>query len=117
MSNQDLFLTYLRHYSQKNLVEVAALFADDIALRDWKIAVRGKSAAIAETRKNFESADTIEIHPLGIFENQDTVAAELKILVNGTIELHVMDVITFNPNGKIQSIRAYLGRSDLQTAP
>jgi len=117
MSNQDLFLTYLRHYSQKNLVQVAAMFADDIALRDWKIAVRGKSAAIHETRKNFESADTIEIQPLGIFENQDTVAAELKILVNGMIELHVVDVITFNPNRKIQSIRAYLGRGDLQTTP
>lgn len=117
MSNQDLFLTYLRHYSQKNLVEVAAMFTDDIALRDWKIAVRGKSAAINETRKNFESADTIEIQPLDIFENQDTVAAELKILVNGTIELHVVDVITFDPNGKIQSIRAYLGRGYLQIAP
>jgi ketosteroid isomerase-like protein len=117
MSNQALFLSYLRHYAQKDLGAVAAMFAEDIALRDWTISVRGKSAAVNETRKNFESSGTIEIVPLDIFENRDTVAAELKILVDGTIELHVVDVITFTPNGKIQSIRAYLGRGDLQTAP
>jgi hypothetical protein len=112
MSNQDRFLAYLKHYSQKNLAEVSAMFADDVALRDWKIAVRGKSAAIDETRKNFESANTIEIHPLNIFENHDTVAAELRILVDGAIELYVVDVITFNPTRQIQSIHAYMGRGD-----
>ena len=46
------------------------------------------------------------------YENQSTVAAELIITVDRTEILHVVDVITFNSEGKIESIRAYLGRGD-----
>ena len=42
------------------------------------------------------------------------MAGELRIVVDGKIELHVVDVISFDSNGKIKSIRAYLGRSDDQ---
>ena len=89
---------------------MSAMFADDIILRDWKIAVHGKAAATDETAKNFASADTIEIEPISVCENNDTVAAELRIVVDGAIELHVVDVLTFSQTGKIQSIRAYLGK-------
>jgi ketosteroid isomerase-like protein len=112
MSNQERALAYLRHYAQKNLAEVSALFADDITLRDWKIMVRGKAAAVEETRKNFAGARSLEITPLKVYDNHDTVAVELHILVDGVEALHVVDVITFNPQGLIQSIRAYLGRGD-----
>lgn len=88
------------------------MFADDIILRDWKIYVKGKPNAVSETRKNFESADTIEIEVLATYENEHTVAAELKIIVDSQEELYVVDVITLNSEGKIQSIRAYLGRGD-----
>lgn len=88
------------------------MFSDNIILRDWKIRVIGKRNAIEETRKNFEAADSIEIDVLSIFENKNTVAAELKINVDKTEELYVVDVITFNAQGQIASIRAYLGRGD-----
>jgi hypothetical protein len=65
-----------------------------------------------ETRKNFDTAKSIVIKPLFLYENQDSIAAELKITLDGTDELYVIDVITFNPSGKIQSIRAYKGKGD-----
>ncbi|MEO0584801.1 MAG: nuclear transport factor 2 family protein, partial [Bacteroidota bacterium] len=68
--------------------------------------------AISETRKNFHEADTIAIEVLAMYENEDTVAAELKIIVDATEELYVVDVITLNAEGKIKAIRAYLGRGD-----
>ncbi len=89
-----------------------AIFSDDIVLRDWKIRVIGKKKALEETRNNFESALSIEIEVLATYENQNTVAAELIITVDRTELLHVVDVITFNSEGKIESIRAYLGRGD-----
>ena len=88
------------------------MFADDIALRDWKISVSGKDAAIAETDKNVESADSIEIEILSTYESEDTVAGELKITVDKSEVLHVVDVVSYDGEGKIKSIRAYLGRED-----
>lgn len=88
------------------------LFEEDIILRDWKIRVVGKQKALQETQKNFDSVDTIKIDVLSTYENENTVAAELKIILNQSEELYVIDVITLNLEGKISSIRAYVGRGD-----
>ncbi len=111
-SRQTLFLNYLQHYAAKNLEAVAAMLADDVRLRDWKLAVVGKAAAVAETAKNFASAQSIAIQVLGVYENQNTVSGELRIVVDGSTELYVVDVIDFNAQNQIQAIRAYLGRGD-----
>lgn len=111
-SKKERCLLYLSKYAEKDLEEIAGMFADDIILRDWKIRVVGKEKALEETRKNFEAAETIEIEVLATHGDHNTVAAELKITVDTTEELYVVDVITFNDEGKIKSIRAYLGRGD-----
>ena len=90
------------------------LFEENIVLRDWKIRVVGKQKALLETQKNFDSVDAIKIEVLSIYENEHTVAAELKIILNHAEELYVMDVITLNPEGKIISIKAFVGRGDEQ---
>ncbi|SFR51738.1 SnoaL-like domain-containing protein [Robiginitalea myxolifaciens] len=111
-SNKERCLEYLKKYAEKDLGSIEKMFADGIVLRDWKIYVEGKEKAVDETRKNFANAETIEIEVLATYENENTVAAELKITVDSTEELYVVDVITINPEGKITSIRAYLGRGD-----
>lgn len=110
--NKKICLLYLKKYAEKDLNSIEEMFSDDIILRDWKIRVKGKVNALNETRKNFESADSLEIEVLSVYENLNTVAAELKITVNTTEELYVVDVITINSERKIESIRAYLGRGD-----
>ncbi len=112
MSNKEICLFYLKKYAEKDMEAMESLFADDIVLRDWKIRVEGKKKALDETKKNFNAAKSIEIDVLSTYEDMDTVAAELKITVDANEELHVVDVITFNTQGKITSIRAYLGRGD-----
>lgn len=111
-SNKEICISYLSSYAQKDLNSIQEMFSEDIVLRDWKIRVVGKKNALLETHKNFESADSIEIEVLSTYENTNTVAAELKITVDKTEELYVVDVITINSNGKINSIRAYLGRGN-----
>lgn len=112
MSLKNNFAAYLRAYADKDLSAVSNMFADEITLRDWKISVSGKETAISETRKNFQSADTIEIAILKTYEADDAVVGELKITVNQSEILYVVDVVTFNAGGKITSIRAYIGRED-----
>ena len=111
-TNKELCLVYLKKYAEKDMVAMAEMFAEDIVLRDWKIMVSGKDDALAETQKNFRAADSIAIEVLSTYENEKTVAAELKITVDQEEELYVVDVITFDDESKIASIRAYLGRGD-----
>lgn len=112
MRLRDRFQSYLDAYAKKDLAAVSGMFADSIALRDWKISVAGKEAVVAETRKNFRAAESLRIEILGSYESDDTVAGELKITVDESEVLHVVDVVSFDADGKIQSIRAYLGRED-----
>lgn len=112
MNHSELFLTQLRHYAEKNLEATTAMFAEDIHLRDWNISVHGKAAALRETAKNFAEAESLEIRVLALYENAATVAGEVHIIVNGTIDLYVVDVMTFNSQGLITSIRSYKGRGD-----
>ncbi|WP_298486093.1 nuclear transport factor 2 family protein [uncultured Maribacter sp.] len=108
--NREICLSYLRKYANKDICGIQEMFSENIVLRDWKIHVIGKKNALIETRKNFESASSIEIEVISTFDNVDTLAAELKITVDSTEILYVVDLITINSDCKIKSIRAYLGR-------
>ena len=112
MTNVDRFIAYLRAYELKDIAQIAAMFAADITLRDWKISVQGKGAALAETRTNFDAASNIQIDLLRVYEANGAVAGELRIVVNGRDELFVVDVLDFNPEGQVSAIRAFIGRGD-----
>lgn len=105
-------LQYLDAYARKDLDGVAALLADGVVLRDWTLRVVGKAAALAETRKNFESVRSLQIEVLHLHQSEAAVAAELRILIDGAQELLVTDVIAFDSAGRIAAIRAYVGRGD-----
>lgn len=109
---KEQFLEYLQAYSQKNIDKISDMLAEDVTLRDWKISVSGKAAAINETVNNFSSAESIKIETLHAYESGHSVAGELKITVNGSEILYVVDVVSFDASRKIKSIRAYLGRPD-----
>ncbi len=112
LSHTEICLLYLQSYQDKNLTAVAELFADQIVLRDWNLRVVGKQAALDETRKNFAAAQSLHIEVLHTYERTNSVAAELIITVNNTEILHVVDVLDFDAQGKIEAIRAYRGRDD-----
>lgn len=112
MTHQDRFLAYLQAYESRDIARVADMLADDVSLRDWKISVSGKAAAVAETQANFDASRSIEIHPLRLHVGEASVAGELRILVDDNIELFVVDVLDFDAQGKIRAIRAFLGRGD-----
>jgi len=112
LSHRERFIAYLRAYEAKNLPAIDAMLADDVELCDWNLSVRGQAAVLAETRKNFESAGRLEILIGTIHESDDgAVAAELRILIDGHIDLRVVDVIAFDDQGLIRRIRAYKGRA------
>ena len=112
MTHTELFHTYLRHYAEKNLEAISAMLAEEVHLRDWNLSIFGRLEVLRETAKNFTEAKTIEINILAVFESPDMVAGELHITVDEKIDLYVVDVLTFDQDGKIAAIRSYKGRGD-----
>ncbi|WP_349239480.1 GNAT family N-acetyltransferase [Pelomonas sp. V22] len=104
---------YLQAYEARDLARVGRQFADDIRLVDWNLAVQGKAAALDETRKNFESVRSLSIELLAIYEGEGDgehrAAAELEIVIDGSLHLHVIDALRFDAAGRITEIRAYKG--------
>ncbi len=108
----DLVRAYLAAYAARDLAAITPLFADEITLRDWKIRVVGKAAALDETRKNFEAVQQLQIDVLSAYERPGGAAAELKIVVDGRDTIYVVDVFDIDAQGRIAAIRAYIGRGD-----
>ena len=100
---------YFDYFSRKDLTSLAEIFAENITLRDWEISAKGKTEVISANMKIFEAVETIKVVPINLYEEKNTVIAELEIKINNKENLFVVDVISFEESGKIESIRAYKG--------
>ena len=85
------------------------MFSIDISLRDWEIEATGIDNVIEANTKIFNSVETIVINPLRIYQEQQTVIAEIEIVVNDTEKILVTDILEFDDTNKIKFIRAYKG--------
>lgn len=108
----NLVRTYLAAYAARDLAAIEPLFADAITLRDWQVRVVGKAAALAETRKNFDAVQHLQIDVLAAYARDGGVAAELRIVVDRRDTIFVVDVFDIDDGGRITAIRAYIGRGD-----
>jgi hypothetical protein len=104
-----LSLRYFYLFSTKNLDAIAKMFALGCQLRDWENAAVGKDDVVAVYEKIFNSVDSITATPGALYEDGDNIIAELLITINGAEQILVTDIITFNDDGKIISVRAYKG--------
>ena len=114
MTTLDLTRAYLAAYAARDLAAIEAMLADTVTLRDWKIRVAGKAAALAETRKNFEAVQHLQIDVLAAYERPGGTAAELRIVIDERDTIFVVDAFDFDAQGRIAAIRAYIGRGDDQ---
>ena len=109
MDLKSLCLEYFETFSRKDLDGLEVMFTGDVTLRDWEISATGIDEVLAANKKIFDSVEYIHVMPLHLYQDGNTVAAELSIVVSGAVHLSVVDIITFNDAGKIVSVRAYKG--------
>lgn len=100
---------YFTTFSNQDIDELGKMFSDDVTLVDWDINVSGKEEVINANRKIFESVNSILVVPYFYYAGDDnSYAIEIDVIVNGGEEtLKVVDVISFDERGLIQSIEAY----------
>jgi hypothetical protein len=106
---KSLSLEYFYYFSCKDLDAVSLMFAPGSVLRDWENSAEGKVDVVAVYEKIFNSVKSIAVTPRAVYQDGDTVIAELLITINGDEQILVTDIITFNEAGKIISVRAYKG--------
>ena len=109
MDLKSICLEYFETFSRKDLDNLALMFTGDVTLRDWEISATGIDEVLVANKKIFDSVEYIHVLPLHLYQDNNTVAAELSIVVSGAVHLSVVDIITFNDTGKIVSIKAYKG--------
>ena len=108
MTLKETATQYFETFSRKDLDSLAVMFTDDVVLRDWERSAEGKVDMLAANKAIFDAVDTITVTPLALYEDGNTITAEIEVLVNGDTKLLVVDVITFIGD-KISSLRAYKG--------
>jgi ketosteroid isomerase-like protein len=105
---KQLATQYFETFSRKDLDSLADMFTDTAVLRDWTGSADGKANVLTANKNIFDSVDSITVTPLALYEDGNTVSAEIEVLINNDLKLLVVDIITFE-NNKISSLRAYKG--------
>ena len=100
-------IAYFNFFSNKNIKEVKGVLSENVTLNDWNVSCSGRAEVVNATQNIFDSVDTIDVKPINIYCDKNIVIAELEIIVNNSITELVVDIITFDVNNKIVSIRAY----------
>ncbi len=100
---------YFDYFSHKNLNNLKNLFAENIRLRDWEIDEVGSLNVINAIKNIFQNVDTIEIVPIDVQIYKYKAYCEINIVVNSSEYLKVVDIIDFDENGLITSIKAFKG--------
>ena len=105
----DKALEYFTTFSEKDTEGLRSMFSDDVVLRDWEIMANGIDEVVDVNQNIFDSIDTILAIPIRVYDNQNTIVAELEITINGEETILVTDILEFDENEKIKEIRAYKG--------
>lgn len=102
---------YFQTFSNQDLDGLSEMFSDDVILVDWEINANGKEEVLEANKNIFQSVDTILVVPYFYYEGEEAYAIEIDVIVNAGQEteetLQVVDIISFNNEGLIQSIEAY----------
>tara|TARA_Y100001980_G_C14242160_1_gene90428 strand:- start:179 stop:520 length:342 start_codon:yes stop_codon:yes gene_type:complete len=112
MELKEITTRYLTAFESKKLDILESLFSDKISLRDWEVSAKGKEKVLSANSKIFDEFEDIKIKILNMVSEGNTVVAEINIQLSKNdkiLSLLVVDVIEYDNNGSIISIRAYLG--------
>jgi len=99
---------YFEAFSSKDLDKLSELYSKDVTLADWDpLFFDGKEEVLNANKTLFDSVESVNITVKKIGSNDKNVFAEIDILINCNTQLFVVDILEFDQDQKIKSIRAY----------
>ena len=107
-------IEYFRAFSKKDIKKLENMFSDNVSLRDWQIYAKGIEKVLEANSKIFNTVNTISVNIIKVFISHEdsSVIAELEIIINTNQSMEkilVTDILEFDKENKIKSIRAYKG--------
>ena len=108
---EHLAQRYFNAWNAKDSNKLELLLSSDAQLRDWEIDKTGSASVVQANMDIWKRVPGIFIEVLTIHVSNDTrtVCAEIVVKLSASESLKVVDVITFDSQNKIASIRAYKG--------
>ena len=106
---KQLCKEYFWAWGDKDLAKLAAMFAEEVRLRDWNLTAFGREQTLIANSNIFTNVDTCKALPLYMYQDGLTVACRLNVYINKDNAFEVLDLITFNDEGKIVEILAFRG--------
>jgi hypothetical protein len=103
---ENLTRDYFRAFSNKDSAELKRMFDENIQLIDWDVNYTGRSLVLEFNQKLFDSIGNIQVTPSLIAVYGTTSMSKILVEVDGNA-LKVVDIVTFNSEGKIVKIEAY----------
>ena len=111
MEHKEKLEKYFETFSNQDLDGLNEMFAEDVILSDWDVRAEGKEAVLEANKNIFQSVHTINVIPYFYYVGEEGYAVEIDVVVNADQDteeiLQVVDIISFNDEGLIQSIEAY----------
>ena len=109
MTLKDIVKQYFMDFSNKDILSLDKAFANNIVLRDWEIEAHGIDSVIAANKNIFNNVKTITIEIQNLYQENNVVIGEIKITLNQSETLNVVDIFEFNEKDEIERIFAYKG--------
>ena len=100
---------YFTFFSNKDISNLSKLYSEDVRLKDWEIDVEGKDKVMKVNADVFNDVKSVKIKPLNIMHQDNYTISQIQIFINEDVFLEVVDILSFNKDGKINFIRAYKG--------
>ena len=106
---ESLARKYFETFNSQNIDELSRMFSEDIILRDWNVEEKGKLKVLQINKNIFSEVPSINVNVLKLYQNENSIAADLLIKLDKNDHIYVVDIIDFNSKNLITSIRAYKG--------
>jgi hypothetical protein len=106
---ENIARDYFAAFSKKDLNKLKQMFSVNINLRDWETFAIGRDQVCQANQNIFDAVTVINVDPVNIFVDGLTVIGDLIITINGKEVIKVVDILEFDQDLKIISIKAYKG--------
>lgn len=110
---------YIDHFNRVDADAIAALYSDDATVEDpvGSPVKKGKAAILAFYQMAIKTGAKLQLAAPIRASHGDSAAMAFDVLLNmpqGKALIRVIDVMTFNAEGKFTSMRAFWGQSDME---
>tara|TARA_B100000780_G_C20734670_1_gene291895 strand:- start:157 stop:480 length:324 start_codon:yes stop_codon:yes gene_type:complete len=104
---KKLINDYFEFFSNKDIISLEKMFAEEVKLIDWNIYANGKNEVIEANKKIFKSLNSIKVELKELYIEGCVATCLIEILINGKEKIKIIDLIKFNKNQKIILISAF----------